>query len=148
MDYQALKTFIETNYPSDAAEGNDGIILAQLNAASGTTTQSVERSIFAMWAGVTGLRAAIQDHADNVASPLRSIALTLLDFLQGGISDNLNLSMQANIDMLNSWVAATAITTQQRDDLLTLAQKPITIAEVQGFKGVTINDIATALRGE
>ena len=65
------------------AAGNDGAIETRLNAAYTTKVGAISRSIFAIWVAETGMRAMIRDHALNTNSPLRSIALSLEDFLGG-----------------------------------------------------------------
>jgi hypothetical protein len=128
------------------ADGDDGEIYAILHRKDIPVNGAVAVNDFAIWAASTGLRAAIQDHADNASSPLRSIALTLLDLLQGNLAPALDFGNAANVTMLNSWVAAGALTTPQRDTLLTLSQKLISRAE-QIDTPVTYETIATALRG-
>jgi hypothetical protein len=111
------------------ASGDDGAIYAALHRKDIPVSGAVAVNDFAIWAASTGLRAAIQDHADNAESPLRSIALTLLDLLQGNLAPALDFGNAANVTMLNAWVAAGALTIPQRDDLLTLSQKLISRAE-------------------
>ena len=89
----------------------------------------VPRAIFARWCAKSGLRATIEDHANTAQSPLRSIALTLLDFLRG-TADTLDLSDPDNAAMLAAWVQAKALTEAQRDELLALAQVPDPIDEI------------------
>lgn len=126
--------------------GSDGEIYAILNRKDIPVNGVVSTNAFAIWAAKTGLRAAIQDHAENSISPLRSIALALLDTLQGNLADGIDFGLQDNIDMLNAWVSAGAITVQQKNDLLALSQKLISRAE-QLNEPISIQDIATALRG-
>jgi hypothetical protein len=128
------------------ADGDDGAIYAAMHRRDIAVNGAVAVNDFAIWAASTGLRAAIQDHADNAESPLRSIALTLLDLLQGNLAPALDFGNAANVAMLNAWVAAGALTTPQRDTLLTLSQKLISRAE-QIDTPVTFETIAHALRG-
>ena len=65
------------------AAGNDGAIETRLNSAYTTKVGAISRSLFAIWVAETGMRAMIRDHALNTNSPLRSIALSLEDFLGG-----------------------------------------------------------------
>jgi hypothetical protein len=144
MDFQALKTYIlaDAALSTWVADGTDFKIADTINARTVPVVGSVSRPRFAMWAGATGLRAVIQDHADNPASPLRSVSLTLLDFLRGA-ADTLDLSDSLNQQMLSAWVHAGALTQAQADELIEMAttQQPIF--------GQTIHhlDVAHALRG-
>ena len=122
------------------AAGNDAAIADILNRRYILVTGCVDRATFAMWCGSTGLRAAIQDHAGNAASPLRAIALTLLDFLQGGVAPSLDLAKPANLGMLAAWVAAGAITPEQRTELMEMATHVISRAEQLGIN-ITDMDI-------
>jgi hypothetical protein len=128
------------------ASGDDSAIDKILNEKQFVVIDEISANDFAIWAASTGLRATIQDHAENPASPLRSIALTLLDLLQGNLDRALDFGNAANVAMLEAWVTATAITAAQRDELLALSEKMISRAEQLGINP-TITDIAQALRG-
>jgi hypothetical protein len=127
------------------ASGDDGAIHAVLHRKDIAVNGTVAVNDFAIWAASTGLRAAIQDHAANAESPLRSIALTLLDLLQGNLAPALDFGNATNVALLSAWVTAGALTTQQRDELLALSAKSISRAEQAGLT-VTVTDIAQALR--
>lgn len=145
MDYQALKTYIQADpaFPALIAIGSDAGIADAINARSVQVVGTISRADFAKWCGATGLRAAIQDHADNSASPLRSIALTILDFLRGGVSETLDMADTSNQMMLDAWVQAGALTQIQADQLIVMA------THSQPVFGQTIghSDVAKALRG-
>lgn len=127
--------------------GNDGAIFDILNRKDIPVNSSVNINTFAIWCASTGMRASIQDQANNVNSPLRSIALTLLDLLQGNLNPPaLDLSNSINVAMVEAWVTAGLLTSVQRDELLNLSKKLISRAEQLGIV-VTIENIANALRG-
>jgi hypothetical protein len=126
------------------ADGDDTAIYNVLHRADITVNGAIAVNDFAIWAASTGLRAAIADHADNIASPLRSIALTLLDLLQGNLAPNLDFGNAANVTMLEAWVTAGALTEAQRDELLTLSQKLISRAQQAGI-AATLTDIRQAI---
>ena len=145
-----LKSWIQTgSLAATLAPLIDGGQLAEAaNIANAKTTMrigSVSRASFAMWCGVTGLRASIEDQAHTQGSPLRSVSLTLLDFLQGGVSDILELDRAENQAMLQAWVTAGALTQQQEADLLALATTPCSEAEKAGFGVLTAEDIGGAI---
>lgn len=151
MDMAALQTEIlsgpiSASLASFVADGNDGAIAALLNADYATETRSISRSLFAIWCAQTGMRAAIRDHALNVDSPLRSIAITLEDFL-GGAADSLDFAKPENQGMLAAWVAAGGCTQTQADSLLALCQVAVSRAYQVVGKSVTATDVAQALRG-
>lgn len=145
MDYTALKAYIEGDpeFANDIAIGSDEGIAQKINARSIPVVGGIERSKFAMWCGATGLRATIQDHAETQGSPLRSVSLTLLDFLQGGVANTLDMSDVANKTMLGAWVAAGALTQAQSDELMAMA----THDQPVFGQNVSHLDIAKALRG-
>ena len=105
-----------------------------LNRKDIVTTGSISVNKFAIWCAETGMRAAIADQAANSASPLRSIALTLLDLLQGNLTPaSLDLSIPQNTEMLHAWVLAGLLTTVQEQELITLSQTLISRAEQVGL---------------
>jgi hypothetical protein len=138
----ALAAEITSNptYAEWVANGNDQQIADALNATTQPVVGSLSRSRFSMWCGVSGLRAVIADHAANPASPLRAVALTVQDFLLGGVADSIDFSDPANQAMLQAWVQAGALTQVQVDELLALAttQQPV-------FGTVSNLDVARAL---
>lgn len=128
--------------------GNDSAISELLNGKNISVNDSVSVNTFALWCASTGMRATIQDHAGNTASPLRSIALTLLDLLQGNLQPaSLDLSVSGNVVMLDAWIAAGALTQSQKDELILLSQKTVSRAEQLGID-CSIPAIAFALRGQ
>lgn len=127
------------------AAGNDGAIAALLNAPSVPVIGAISRANFAIWAAQTGMRAAIYDHARNLTSPLRSIALSLEDFLAGA-AETLDFGKTANRMMLTTWVGAGACTQAQADELLQQATVQISRAQLLWGEPVTIAAIAQAVR--
>ena len=130
------------------ASGNDAAIADVLNRRDIPALGAVDRATFAMWVGATGLRAAIQDHADAVGSPLRSVSLTLLDCLQGGVANSLDMSSAQHQMMLGAWVQTGAISQAQHDELLALASHTISRAEQAGLGTVSVNDVARTVRAD
>lgn len=123
MDYQALRAYIDSDpvFLPLIAVGDDQGIADIINARTAPVVGMVPRSIFSMWCGVTGLRSAIEDAAGTAGHPLRSIALTVLDFLRGGVSEALDFADSRNQEMLGAWVQAGALTQPQADELVSLA---------------------------
>lgn len=144
MDYAALKEYVlsKPEFADDIAAGVDWRIAESITSTTTDQVGSISRARFSIWCGATGLRAAVADHANDPASPLRSIALTIQDFLLGGVADSLDLSHPNNQMMLGAWVAADAITQDQAADLVTLATTQVPI-----FGNVHHLDVAKALRG-
>jgi len=138
----ALAAEITSNpvYADWIANGNDQQIADALNATTRPVVGKLSRARFSMWCGVTGLRAVIADHAANQASPLRAVALTVQDFLLGGVADAIDFADPANQAMLQAWIQAGALTQEQVGELLALAttQQPV-------FGTVTNLDVARAL---
>lgn len=88
-----------------------------LNATVPTRLGVLSRGDFAEWAANTGMRAKIEDHATDKASPLRSIALACRDVIAGA-TDGIDFSRENNRAMLGVWVSAQEITQSQADELM------------------------------
>jgi hypothetical protein len=101
---------------------NDVAIAAMLSSGR-TRLNSIPKSAFQRWAASTGVRAKIEDHANDIASPLRSIALILKDFLWSNV-DAIDFSEPANMSMLNAWVVAGVIDQSVADSLIAVATVP------------------------
>lgn len=145
MDYIALKDYIENDpeFANDILIGSDAGIAEKINARTVSEVRGVDRSIFSMWCGSTGLRGEIEDISVTPSHPLRSIALTVKDFLLGGVANELDLSSPINIAMLNAWVQVGALTQNQANELIGLATVTVPIFGTY----VTHIDVAKALRG-
>lgn len=148
-----LKTEIETGplaaeLAPHVAAGDDGAVVALLNAKTIDAVRSVGRHVFVRWAAKSGMRATIQDVAANAASPLRSSALALLDIIQGGGDSGIDFSDNDNIEMLGAWVALNELTQAHSDELLALATIKISRAEASMGRDATENDVVRALRND
>lgn len=97
------------------------------------------REKFAMWAAKHSVRAKIEDHANTPASPLRSIALALLDVLRSP-TDGVDFSVPDNQEMLAAWVASGEITQGQADELYALASRPDTVTEFDVRRAIWADD--------
>jgi hypothetical protein len=109
--------------PLVAHDVRNDVEVARILSTGRVKQGSVSKAQFAMWCGTTGMRAAVEDHAANAASPLRSSALTIKDFLVGTVA-SIDFGEPANVMMLNAWVSASAITQVQADDLIALGATP------------------------
>jgi hypothetical protein len=107
----------------------DAAAIAAAVSAGRTEDRPVSRGVFAAWCGATGLRTTVEDTANSAGHPLRAVALTLLDFLQGGVTDALDLAYPANLQMLDAWQQAGAITAEQAAQLQALAVVPAPVSE-------------------
>lgn len=122
--------------PEQMAARNDIEIAAMLSVGR-VRVASVSRQQFAAWAASTGMRSAIETHANDATSPLYSQALSYRDFIQGA-ADSLDLSQPTNRDILAMWVTHGAITQATADALLTLAS----VDDPVGF--IEISDVLNA----
>lgn len=129
----------------DYPDSQDGTIAAQLNAQTLSRLSIVKSAALSVWAARTGVRAAIEDHAADAQSPLRSSALALRDLLRGNLSTGLDLSNPDNIIMLNAWESVGAITAEAKGQLVQLALVPCSRAEIEFGTHITSNDVASAL---
>lgn len=114
-----------------AEQGRIADLAAALSAGR-TRLGTVSVGDFASWAAETGMRAVIEDHAANAASPMRSIALALRDVLTGA-TGGIRLDLPVNQQMLAAWVTAGELTTANRDALLAMAQQddPVNMTQVE-----------------
>lgn len=124
------------------ATRHDAMIALIMSEPRYPVAGSVSRAQFAVWAA-SGPRAAIEDHATNAASALRASALSLRDFLLGAGSTDLDLADPAVAQLLDAWVAASAITAEQRDALLAIGARTISRAEQIGL-GASIHHSAVS----
>jgi hypothetical protein len=97
------------------------------------------REKFSMWAAKHSVRAKIEDHANNPASPLRSIALALLDVLRSP-TEGIDFSVPDNQVMLGAWVASDEITQAQADELYALASRHDPVAEFDVRRAIWADD--------
>lgn len=118
------------------AESNDEAAAARLSHLI-TDIVPVPINRLAAWGASKGLRARLQDAADDKTNPLRSIALTALDLLQGGMSDTFDTVVYA--DMLDALQAGGLFNTDQRNALTMIASQP---------RSITANDVALAVRND
>lgn len=129
-------------YAAQKVLGDTATAANLLNAKNYTLAGSIPVSVFAGWAAQTGMRAVIEDAANNTASPLRSSALAILDILHGAAS-SLDLSAsavgQANVGMLGAWVQAGALTAANEAALIALATSPASRAEVLWSAGTIVS---------
>lgn len=107
----------------------DSQAIADAMSEGRTRSAPVRRADFAVWCGATGLRAAVEDHAANVDSPLRSAALTIRDFL-GGAAESIDFALAGNQQMLAAWQMAGAITQPEADALIALGREPDPVREI------------------
>ena len=133
MTHEEIRAAIADN-PSllvlDGSGHPDTTATADALSAGRTRLGTVSVGDFASWAAATGMRAVIEDHAANAASPMRSIALALRDVLTGA-TGGIRLDLQTNVDMLAAWVSAGLLSTANRDALLALATTPDPVPEFE-----------------
>lgn len=130
------------------ADGNDGGVVATLNAKTVDTIGNIDGESFRGWAAKTGIRADIEDIAQDKSNRiLRSIALTLIDIMRGGRDKGIDFANPDNKEMLNLWLSEGKITSPQYDELMALATVKISRAEQVFGREVTIEDVAR-IRGK
>lgn len=111
----------------------DAEVEASLLAKDRHVVVGVTRDKFAIWAAKTGVRSTIEDVSLDTQDPLRASALTLLDFIRGGVSTTLELTNADNLQMLGAWVAMGKITEAQKDELIALGTVTMSRAEELGL---------------
>lgn len=112
---------------------SDAEVEAALFAKDRPVVVGVTRDKFAIWAAKTGVRSTIEDVSLDKDDPLRASALTLLDFIRGGVSTTLELTNADNLQMLGAWVAMGKITEAQKNELIALGTVTMSRAEELGL---------------
>lgn len=102
------------------ATGNIVAVAARLSELL-TEVVPVPLKLLAAWAAPS-IRAKLQDHASNITSPLRSIALSALDMMQGAFSSEFDTVAYAG--MLDALQAGAIVTATERAQLAAIAMKP------------------------
>lgn len=123
---------------------NDQAIHDLINLPRYTVNGIIPANVFAIWSGATGMRALIQDHANNVSSPVRNSALLLLDLLTGNLDKTLDLSNSGVVAMMQSWVTANILSQADANALLALSQTQISRAQQLGISA-TLYEISHTL---
>ena len=119
---------IKTKCSAELLASQDADAIAEVVNVGRTALGYASREKFAMWAAKHGVRAKIEDHSSNPASPLRSIALALLDVLRSP-TEGIDLSVPDNAAMLGAWIASGEITHDQADELVALASRLDPVSE-------------------
>lgn len=120
-----------------ALSAGDDIAAAARLSELLTETVPVPLNQLAAWAASTGVRARIQDAANDTNSPVRSIALTALDLLRGSMAGSYDTVVYSGL--LDALEAGGAILAADRTALTALATQP---------RVVTANEVARAIRND
>lgn len=118
------------------ATSNDIAVAARLSELL-TEIQPVPINKLAAWGAANGLRARLQDHADNPASALRSIALAALDLLRGNMVPTFDTLTYA--PLLDALQLGGALSVEERAALTAIATQP---------RIVSANEVAAAVRND
>lgn len=148
MDLQALRAYCAANFPEEWAAADEvaiQTIVAAMRAPAGTVDGTVSQQDIRVWAAATGMRAIIEDHANDPTSPLRSSALALKDLLVGDASGGLDLGRSEVQTMMEVWGQNGALSAADRAALVAIGQKPITRGERDGFADLGEIDVRKAL---
>lgn len=114
-----------------------GKICELLNQPSRPAAGAISHQSFAVWCAASGFREVLED-ATQKGAPLRSAALTLVDFLRGGLS--LDLSSKPVQTMLQGCVPS-LLSQSALDTLMSAAQTKISRAQELGIPPVTEDDL-------
>lgn len=126
------------------AAGNDGVIWEILNRKDIPALGLVSNTDFMEWAAASGQRSVIEDTANNINDPLRSVALALLDMIRG--TSALDLNRPKVKLMAEGWHAAGKMSLADKEELFSLGTASTSRAEQLGIQP-SVGDIAQALRG-
>jgi len=113
-----------------------------INLPMQTMIKPITAAVAMTWAA-SGPYAAIVDAANTANHPFRASCLVIRETFAAGLDIDLqHPEIQA---MFAGWLAATLITQDQHDALMTVATQPASRAEVLGLDYVTESDIRLAL---
>lgn len=118
------------------ATSNDIAVAARLSELL-TEIRPVPINKLAAWGAANGLRARLQDHAENPASALRSIALAALDLLRGNMAPTFDTLSYA--PLLDALQQGGALSVAERATLTAIATQP---------RIVSANEVAAAVRND
>lgn len=118
------------------AAGDDVAAAARLGELL-TEVVPVPLNRLAAWAAGTGVRARLQDAADDPEHPQRSIALAALDLLRGSLTGSYDTILYAGL--LDALQDGGIILAADRAALAALAVRP---------RSVSANDVARAVRND
>lgn len=130
---------IKTKCSAELLASQDADAIADVVNVGRTALGYASREKFSMWAAKHSVRAKIEDHSSNPASPLRSIALALLDVLRSP-TEGIDLSVPDNALMLGAWVQSGEITQAQADELVALAGHVAHVTEFDVRKAIWADD--------
>ena len=130
---------IKAKCSAELLASQDADAIAAVVNVGRTTLGYASREKFAVWAAKHGVRAKIEDHSSNPASPLRSIALALLDVLRSP-TEGIDLSVPDNAVMLGAWVQSGEITQAQADELVALASHVAHVSEFDVRRAIWADD--------
>lgn len=122
---------------------DDAAALAHLQAKTESVPWGISWKDLGTWCAANGVRAKIESHANDNASPLQSVCLTIRDNIRG-LSEMLDMTdprIVAPGGMLDGLVAGGIITADQRAELVTMGTltRPLPWAV-----GVSLGHIASA----
>ena len=113
-----------------------GQVVNLLNEKTEVTVGTISRTDLTTWSASTGMRAVIEDIANDTQSPLRSSALAILDVLKGS-SEGIDLSKASNMAILNAWEGAGVLSPENKASMLALAEHLVSRAEKLGLPYIT-----------
>lgn len=130
---------IKTKCSAELLASQDADAIAAVVNVGRAALGYASREKLSMWAAKHGVRAKIEDHSSNPASPLRSIALALLDVLRSP-TEGIDLSVPDNALMLGAWVQSGEITQAQADELVALASHVAHVTEFDVRRAIWADD--------
>lgn len=147
INHSLLKEYLQTNFPTELAEGDDGAIYAAMQATAPETkfveTWVTARTVMNTLGASAG--AAFLDKLEAVAA-VTSPVKWAMKFMEGTGIDVGSLATRAQLNYLADNEVG-GITRAEVDPVIALAEAPQTIAERDGFAGLLITDISEAARG-
>ncbi len=134
-------------YAALIAASNDQVAFSITVPADRAAQLDVVRSDFLKWAATTGMRSVIQDESVDAGSPVRDSAIVLNDVCRGS-TDGIDFSQAENVALLDGWVAASKLTTLNKDALLALATADVARSINLFGQLITANHVAQAVRDD
>lgn len=141
MDYQALRTLIETHPEWPSVSDTD--LLSWLNTPSITRAKKVPIGDFVAALFDSGAVNAIFQAAAT-GDQLAGAAMTLIEKVKILGVENIDLSLETNQSLLSSLVQANIVTEQQIAPALALGSEDVSPAENAGLGMPHIGDVQNA----
>lgn len=136
----------EASLADAVAAGNDGAIALWLNTPSVTVTRNIPINAFVGELYNSGAFVAILTAAAQ-GNTTAAMAVALIEKAKSLGIEGIDMSLAVNQGMVATLVSESIVTQAQADAAVALSQVVVSPADAAGLGHISIDQIATALRG-